>query len=75
MGGNVTFHPSKTILSKLKSRHETEIEKIFSIRADALTANKANYLIGFRSVDEIRNRLVKAREETDRRLRSKGIET
>jgi len=62
-------------ISKLKSRHEHAIEEIFGIRVDALTANEANYLIGFRSADEIRNRLAKAREKTDRRLRSKGIET
>lgn len=68
------FHPSHAVLSKLKSRHETQIEHILGIRPDALTANEANYLIGFRTADEIRNRLAKAREETNRRLRSKGIE-
>jgi len=40
----------------------------------AMYATPVVYLIGFRSADEIRNRLAKAREETDRRLRSKGIE-
>ena len=68
------FHPSQALLSKLKSRHENQIEDIFGIRPDALTANEANYLIGFRTADEIRNRLAKAREETNRRLRSKRIE-
>ena len=62
------------VLSKLKSRHEHQIEQIFGIHSDTLTANEANYLIGFRTTDEIRNRLAKAREETNRRLRSKGIE-
>lgn len=68
------FHPSHGLLSKLKCRHENQIEHIFGIRPDALTANEANYLIGFRTADEMRNRLAKAREETNRRLRSKGIE-
>jgi hypothetical protein len=68
------FHPSLVLLSKLKSRHDNQIEHIFGIRPDALTANEANYLIGFRTADEIRNRLTKAREETNRRLRSKGLE-
>lgn len=68
------FHPSQSLLSKLRSRYENEIEHIFGIRPDALTANEANYIIGFRTADEIRNRLTKAREETYRRLRSKGIE-
>jgi hypothetical protein len=67
------LHPSRSVLAKLKSRHESEIERIFGIQADALTANEANYLIGVRTADEIRNRLAKAREETDRRLRSKGF--
>ena len=67
------FHPSKTTKSKLKLRYEIEIEQIFGIRTEALRANEANYLLGFRTVDEIRNRLAKAREETNRRLRSKGI--
>ena len=73
-GRTEEFHPSQAVLSKLKSRHENQIEQIFGIRPDALTANEANYLIGFRTADEIRNRLAKAREETNRRLRSKGIE-
>jgi hypothetical protein len=50
-------------------RNENSV--LFSLTA--LTANEATYLIGFRSTDEIRNRLAKARQETDRRLRSKGI--
>jgi hypothetical protein len=68
------FHPFPSVISKLKSRHENQIEHLFGIHPDALTANEANYLIGFRTTDEIRNRLAKAREETTRRLRSKGIE-
>jgi hypothetical protein len=51
-----------------------EITEIFGIISDALTANEANCLIGFRSADEIRNRLAKAKKETYLRLRSKGIE-
>ena len=68
------LRPSKTTISKLTSRHGEEIQRIFGIHPAALTANEANYLIGFRTADEIRNRLAAAREETDRRLRSKGIE-
>ena len=62
------------VIRKREERYENEIEEIFGITPGALTANEANYLIGFKSVDEIRNRLVKARKETDLRLRSKGIE-
>ncbi len=64
--------PSQSVIRKIQSRYGYEIEQILGIHAAALTANEANYLIGFRTTDEIRNRLAKAREETDRRLRSKG---
>jgi len=68
------FHPTQKVLRELEKRYLHEIEEIFGIVPHALTANEANYLIGFKSVDEIRNRLAKARKETDLRLRSKGIE-
>jgi hypothetical protein len=72
-GRSEYFHPSSSIQSKLQSRYEQEIRQLFGIWPQALTANEANYLVGFRTVDEIRNRLLKARQETHRRLRSKGI--
>jgi hypothetical protein len=68
------FQPTRLVIRKLEKRYENEIEEIFGIIPGALTANEANYLIGFKSADEIRNRLAKARKETDLRLRSKGIE-
>jgi len=74
-GRTEEFHPPKTVLARLKARYDNQIEQIFGIRIEALTANEASYLTGFRSPDEIRNRLAKARQETDRRLRAKGIET
>lgn len=68
------FQPTSKVIRELEKRYGNEIEEIFGIVPRTLTANEANYLIGFKSVDEIRNRLVKARKETDLRLRSKGIE-
>lgn len=65
--------PSKRILRQLETRYPNEIRTIFGIEPQALTANEANYLIGFRTADEIRNRLSKARKEIHLRLRSKGI--
>jgi len=65
--------PSQSVIRKIQSRYDYEIEQILGIHAATLTANEANYLIGFRTTDKIRNRLAKAREETDRRIRSKGI--
>lgn len=73
-GRSYEFIPSKQTLRLLKERFGNEINGIFGIRTEALTANEANYLIGFRSTDEIRNRLLKAKKETTKRLRSKGIQ-
>jgi hypothetical protein len=68
------FQPTSKVVHELERRYVHEIEEIFGITPCALTANEANYLIGFRSSDEIRNRLAKARKETNLRLRTKGIE-
>lgn len=65
--------PAKKVVSELKRRHGNGIEEIFGIQPEALTADEANYLIGFRTTDEIRNRVASAREKTDLRLHSKGI--
>jgi hypothetical protein len=70
-GRSKQLRPTKPLVRKIQSRYGPEIHEIFGIAPDALTANEANYLIGFRTSDEIRNRLAKAREETHRRLHSK----
>jgi len=72
-GRDKHFLPTKAVIRKLKGRYGNEIREIFGIDSSALTANEASYLIGFRTADEIRNRLAKARKETRLRLRSKGI--
>ena len=61
------------MIKKLKERYQYETYDILGIKSSALTANEAQYLIGFITVYEIRGRLIKAREEIHRRLRSKGI--
>jgi len=68
------LQPARKIIRELERRHGNEFTEIFGIAPGALTNNEANYLIGFRSADEIRNRLAKAKKETYLRLRSKGIE-
>ncbi|MGY2489594.1 hypothetical protein [Cupriavidus sp. CP313] len=65
--------PSKAI-HQLERRQGDEIRKIFGIATNALTADEAGYLIGFRTVDEIRNRRAKTEQETHLRLGSKGIQ-
>lgn len=67
------LQPERSTIRLIKSRFENEIVEIFGIQVSALTANEAHYLVGFRSADEIRNRVLKARQEINLRLRSKGI--
>jgi hypothetical protein len=72
-GRNKSLIPDAKTLKILKQRYANEIIEIFGIHVDALTANEAQYLVGFRTADEIRNRLLKAKQKVDLRLRSKGI--
>ena len=73
-GRSKHFHPADNVINKIEKRFGNEIRELFGIVPVALTANEANYIIGFRSADEIRNRMAKAKKETNLRLRSKGIE-
>ena len=68
-----TLRGEPRVIKKLQERNAHEILDIFGIQPGALTANEAQYLVGFRTPDEIRNRLATARKEINRRLRSKGI--
>ena len=72
-GRDKRFVPNKRISNLLMERFGDEIKEIFGIAPHALTANETNYLIGFRTVDEIRSRCLKAKKEIDLRLRTKGI--
>ena len=70
---NPALVPQKHFVNLIKERFDDEFTEIFGIYPDALTANEARYLVGFRSVDAIRDRLAAARQEIDHRLRSKGL--
>jgi orotate phosphoribosyltransferase len=66
--------PDRRVTALLEARHGDAIREVFQIDPAALTAEEAQYLVGFRSADEIRNRSLAAKQETDRRLRAKGID-
>ncbi len=72
-GRNPRLQPSHKDVRLIQERFQNDFIEIFGIEPQALTANEARYLVGFRSVDEIRDCLAKARQENDRRLRAKGI--
>jgi len=56
----------------LENRFGDEIRNL-GIEPAALTRSEATYLAGFRDVDQLRNRVSKAKGERERRLRAKGI--
>jgi hypothetical protein len=72
MRGGTMTPASKTIL-ELEARHGDEIRKLFGIEPGALTASEAQYLLRFRTTDELRNRVAKAGRERSERLRAKGV--
>jgi hypothetical protein len=65
--------PSSKTLELLERRFGDEIRTTFGIEPAALTREEAQYLIGFRTVDELRNRAAAAKQARVERLRSKGI--
>jgi hypothetical protein len=72
-GRNPALVPEKKFVRLIKERFGDEFTEIFGIEPAALTANEAQYLVGFQSIVQLRNRLAAAEQEIDRRLRSKGI--
>lgn len=66
--------PLPRTLEQLERRLGDEIRNEFQIEPHALTYEESQYLIGFRSPDELRNRAVAAKQARLERLRSKGIE-
>lgn len=72
-GRDLALVPVKKHVQLIKERFDDEFTKTFGIEPAALTANEAKYLVGFESIDILRNRLATAEQEIDRRLRSKGV--
>jgi hypothetical protein len=64
--------PDAKLVRDLEARHGDEIRKLFGVHPGALTANEAQYLIGFRSADELRNRVTAAGRARSERLAAKA---
>src|SRR5688572_25195990 len=69
-GRSKSFTPVKKHIKLLEERFHEQITQQFGIHTSALTANEASYLVGFRTIDEIRNRFAKAEKEIHLRLLS-----
>jgi hypothetical protein len=65
--------PAPKTVELLERRFGDEIRTTFGIEPAALTREEAQYLIGFRTADELRNRAAAAKQARIERLRSKGI--
>ncbi|MFP3567578.1 phosphoribosyltransferase [Paraburkholderia sp. SIMBA_030] len=61
------------IVQRLEKEFGHVIRETFGIEPVALTADEAQYLVGFRTIEEIRGRGAKAKQTTDLRLRAEGI--
>lgn len=68
-------HGRKKDISLLEERkYGTQIKELFHIaNCQSLTYDEASYLVGFKTIDELRNRAVKAQNETERRIASKSL--
>jgi hypothetical protein len=67
------LYPVQKTVQRLDREFGHVIRETFGIEPSALTADEAQYLLGFRTAEEIRGRSAKAREKTDLRLRAKGV--
>lgn len=67
--------PNKVVIrSTVKyKRHGDTIREQFGFEPAGLTAEEARYLIGFRTADELRNRVAAARQARVDRLGAKGV--
>lgn len=65
--------PARKTVRRLEEQFGHVIRETFRIEPAALTADEAQYLVGFRTAEEIRGRSAKAKQTTDLRLRTKGI--
>lgn len=72
-GRDTGLVPNPKFVQLIDERFGNEFTQLFGIKPSALTANEAQYLVGFQSFDTLRNRYFAAEQEIDRRLRSKGI--
>jgi len=68
-----TMKAGSRVIKELGERHGPAIRDILGVEPGALTASEAQYLIGFRTTDELRVRVAAARQERIGRLLSKGV--
>ena len=65
--------PPAALTRQLERRYGDEFRSQFHFDPAALTAEAAQYLIGFRTADEPRNRAATAKRQRNERLRAKGV--
>lgn len=71
--GGKMLTPPAALTRQLERRYGDEFRSQFHFDPAALTAEAAQYLIGFRTADEPRNRAATAKRQRNERLRAKGV--
>jgi orotate phosphoribosyltransferase len=68
-----SIFPLQKTISRLEAQYGNTIREIFGIEPSALTKEESQYLLGFRTDDELRNRAATARDSRRERIASKRI--
>ena len=65
--------PSSKTIRTLEDKYGRTIKELFNIDPKALTREESQYLLGFRTDDELRNRAAKARDSRSERIHAKTV--
>jgi len=68
-----SMQPKPATLTRLEKDYGQAIREEFGIEPQALTREESQYLLGFRTADELRNRAAKARDSRRERILSKSV--
>lgn len=72
MRGGKIQAPRK-LINQLEARHGDAIRELFEFGPEGLTGPEAQYLVGFRTADELRTRVAKAGRDRSSRLDAKAL--
>lgn len=69
-----SMFPLPKTINRLEANHENTITELFGIAPQSLTKEESQYLLGFRTSDELRNRAITARDTRSQRIAAKSIQ-
>lgn len=65
--------PTTKTVKRLEEQYGNEIRELFNIEPSALTFEEAQYLLGFRTADELRGSAAKAKSSRDARIHARNV--